>query len=104
MQLINHDQPDLHSVHWVWSSVCCIFQNTGWGTCPILLDITEEGDPTEHPVFRSLGRPEVHSSDVIQVRSDWLLVDGTGVKPGISWSYREEKKMHTGKTTGEFLI
>lgn len=50
----------------------------------MLLDITEKGNPTEHPVFRELGRPEVHGGDVVQVRSDWLLVNGAGIKPRIS--------------------
>lgn len=55
----------------------------------MLLDITEKGDPTEHPVFGGLGRPEVHSSDVVQICSDWLLVDGTGVQPRVSYSYKK---------------
>lgn len=49
----------------------------------MLLDITEKGNPAEHPVFRGLDRPEVHSRDVVQVRSNWFLVDGAGVKPRI---------------------
>lgn len=56
----------------------------GGNTPDMLLDITEKGNPTEHPVFRGLGRPEVHSRNVVQVRSNWLLIDGTGVKPRIS--------------------
>lgn len=50
----------------------------------MLLDIAEKGNPTEHPVFRDLGCPEVHSGDVVQVCSNWLLVNGAGIKPRIS--------------------
>lgn len=60
---------------------------TGWGTCPTSLDIAEKGNSTQHPVFRGLGRPEVYSSDVVQVCSDRLLVDGTRVQPRTSHSY-----------------
>lgn len=58
------------------------------GDRPPSLDIAEKGDPSEHPVSRGLGRPEVHSSHVVQVRSGRLLVDGAGVKPRISQGYR----------------
>lgn len=89
MQLIHYDQTDVHDVHRSYKImvvIICIphFPKYWVGTCPMSLDITEKGDPTEHPVFRRLGRPQVHSSNAIQVCSDWLLVDGAGVKPRIS--------------------
>jgi hypothetical protein len=59
------------------------------GDTPISLDITEKGNPTEHPMFRGLGCPEVHSSDVVQICSNWLLVDGAGIKPRIFYSYKK---------------
>lgn len=43
-------------------------------------------------MFRGLGRPEVHGSNVVQVRSGRLLVDGAGVKPRVSQGYENIRK------------
>ena len=59
----------------------------------MLLDVTQQGHAPEDPVLWRRRRAQVDGSDEVHVHPHRLLVDGTGVQPGVSESWEDTGHM-----------